>query len=282
MTESLEEENDWDDSNISMFECSEPGCVKSFQTFSELESHLDVANHCVKEERPSETLYDKLRRDWVDRFTTSVNVTENEPSEPNIHQSENVSIPALHTVIMGWALHRPRAGSIRLTDKVKKYLTAKFDLGEQSGLKADPQQVSNDMRKTRDEQNRRLFERDEWLTKSQVQGFFSRLAASRRRQQAHSEIEHNPKELFLEEKEAERQQLMAHISNELRPQHPLSYDAFNLCECARDNKLSLFNVSLLKEILHFFEIPFKSKNRKKDLIEQLMSFIQEFQCFNEV
>ena len=118
---------------------------------------------------------------------------------------------------MGWALHRPRAGSIRLSDKVKKYLTAKCDLGEQSGLKADPQQVSNDMCKTRDEQNRRLFERDEWLTKSQVQGFFSRLAASRRRQQAHSEIEHNPKELFLEEKEAERQQLMAHISNELRP-----------------------------------------------------------------
>ena len=119
------------------------------------------------------------------------------------------------------------------------------------------------MRKTRDEQNRRLFERDEWLTKSQVQGFFSRLAASRRRQQAHSEIEHNPKELFLEEKEAERQQLMAHISNELRPLHPLSYDAFNLCECARDDKLSLFNVSLLKGIFRFFEIPFKSRDRQK-------------------
>ena len=53
---------------------------------------------------------------------------------------------------MGWALRRSRAGSIRFTDKVKKYLTAKFDLGVQSGLKADPQQVSNDMRKTRDDQ----------------------------------------------------------------------------------------------------------------------------------
>ena len=80
------------------------------------------------------------------------------------------------------------------------------------------------------------------MTKSQVQGFFSRIAASRRRQQPHSEIEH--------------------ISNELRPQHPLSYEAFNLCECARDNKLSL-------------EVPFKSRDRKTDLIEQLMSFIQE-------
>ena len=75
-----------------------------------------------------------------------------------------------------------------------------FDQGEQSGLKADPQQVSNDMCKTRDEQNRWLFERDEWLTKSQLQGLFSRLAASRRRQQARSEIEHNPKELFQDEK----------------------------------------------------------------------------------
>ena len=41
---------------MSMFECSAPGCVKSFQTFSELESHLDVGDHCVKDERPSETL----------------------------------------------------------------------------------------------------------------------------------------------------------------------------------------------------------------------------------
>ena len=84
VTESSEEEKDWDDSNESMLECSEPGCVKSFQIFSKLESHLDVVDHCLKDERPSETLYDRLRRDWADRFTTSVNVTEDEPSEPNI------------------------------------------------------------------------------------------------------------------------------------------------------------------------------------------------------
>ena len=74
---------------------------------------------------------------------------------------------------------------------------------------------------------------------------------------------------------------MAHVSNEPRPQHPLSYDTFNLCEYARDNKLSLFNISLLKEILRFFEVLFKSRDRRKDPIEQLMSFIQECQCFNE-
>ena len=35
--------------------------MKSFRTFSELESHLDIGDHRVKEERQSETLYDKLR-----------------------------------------------------------------------------------------------------------------------------------------------------------------------------------------------------------------------------
>ena len=73
---------------------------------------------------------------------------------------------------MSWALVKPRAGPSMFTDKVKKCLMVKFDLGEQTGRKADPLQVSNDMRKAKDAQNNRLFTREEWLTKSQVQGFF--------------------------------------------------------------------------------------------------------------
>ena len=152
----------------------------SHKLFSELEAHLDVGDHCFEAERQSETLYDTIRTDWVERFTKTVNITEDEPCEP-VFQSESEPAPTMSCVIMGWALTKQRAGSTRFPEKVKNYLTAKFDLGEQSGLKADPQQVSNDMRKARDEQNRRLFEREEWLTKSQVQGFFSRLSANRRR-----------------------------------------------------------------------------------------------------
>lgn len=77
-----EAESSDDDTNleIDLFECSEPGCVKSFQTFSELESHLDIGDHNAKEERHThtETLYDKFHRDWAERFTTSVNITEDE------------------------------------------------------------------------------------------------------------------------------------------------------------------------------------------------------------
>ena len=76
------------DSEIDMFECSEPGCMKTFRTFSELESHLDIGDHCAKEERQSETLYDKLRRDWVDMFTTSVNITKEGTCTPGSHQTK--------------------------------------------------------------------------------------------------------------------------------------------------------------------------------------------------
>ena len=184
------------DSEIDMFECSELGYVKSFKTLSELESHLDIGNHCVKEERQSETLYDKLWRDWVDMFTTSVNIIKDATCTPGYQQSVSASPPSDQAVSTGRALPKPRAGSSRFTEKIKNNLTARFDLGEQTGRKADPQQVSNDMQKATDEQSNRLFDRKEWLTKSQVQGFFSRLAATRRRQQDPTEVNLNSKDLL--------------------------------------------------------------------------------------
>lgn len=272
--ESSDEDTDAADtsSDIEMFECSEPGCVKSFQTFSELESHLDIGDHCV-------SLYDKLRKDWVDMFTTAVNITEDAGCADSTQERVCQTSPSHQSVEMGWALPKGRVGSSRFSDKVKKYLTARFDLGEQTGRKADPQQVSSDMRQARDEQNNRLFDREEWLTKSQVQGFFSRLAAARRRQKGAAEIELSPRDLLREDEEADRQLLMEEVANELRPQHPLSYDCFNLCEYARENKLNQFNLPMLKQILRHFEVPFKSKGKKKDLIEQLLLFIQECECF---
>ena len=155
------------DSEIDMSECSEPGCIESFQTFSELGPHLDIGDHCVKEVTQSETLYDKLRRDWVDMFTTSVSVTKDATCTPASQKRPGELVNVIRP-----SCGEPRAGSSRFTEKVKNYLTARFDLGEQTGRKADPQQVSNDMRKTTDEQNNRPFDRKEWLIKTQVQGFF--------------------------------------------------------------------------------------------------------------
>ena len=80
---------------------------------------------------------------------------------------------------MGWAISKTHSGSNRFSHRVKEYLTAKFEIGER---KADPAQVGKDMRNVRNPSNKQLFNFKEWLTKSQIQNFFSSLAASRRKE----------------------------------------------------------------------------------------------------
>ena len=275
-----ENSDDNGDLELDIFECKEPGCEKSFQNYSELESHLDIGDHSVKDEQ-KETLYDKLRRDWVERFTTAVSITEDEACPTTNVANELESSSPNNAVQIGWALSKPRGGSSRFPDNVRSYLTARFDIGEQTGHKADPQKVSTDMRNARDEQNNRLFAREEWLSKTQIQSFFSRLAASRRRKQGSSkaEVDLEYKEVMREHEECERQALIEEIAEEIKPQHPISYDAFNLCESTREGKLCKFNVAMLKQIFHHFAIPFSSKYRKKDFIAELTSFIKERTCF---
>ena len=77
------------------------------------------------------------------------------------------------------------------------------------------------------------------LTKTQIKGFFSRLKAKRRRKQCSAkEVDCECKELMQENEEYERKELIAEIAKEIKPQHPISYDAFNLCQYAKENKLS--------------------------------------------
>ena len=84
--------------------------------------------------------------------------------------------------MMGCAINKTTS-STRFLEKVRDYLTAKFLVGERTGCKADPTQVEKDMRTSRSPSNERMFNSSEWLTKSQIKGFFSRLAASRRKDQ---------------------------------------------------------------------------------------------------
>ena len=83
---------------------------------------------------------------------------------------------------MGWALAKARSGSSQFSVKVKDYLTKKFDIGEKTGQKVSVEQVAKDMRNAKTHDNQWLFGREDWLTKLQVQGFFSRLAYARRKQ----------------------------------------------------------------------------------------------------
>ena len=117
---------------------------------------------------------------------------------------------------------------------MKEYLIAKCAIGEKTGDKADPTQVASDMRNAKDDENSWLFTREEWLTKNQVKGFFSRHAAGRRR---HGNEDIDLNDAYAEEEEEDRETLLADIASELSPQHPICYDTTDLCKCVKEDKL---------------------------------------------
>ena len=53
-----------EDNEVSLFECSVPGCVEAFKTFTELEMHLHVSRHTKISQ------YDNIRIDWEAKFSS--------------------------------------------------------------------------------------------------------------------------------------------------------------------------------------------------------------------
>ena len=166
--------------NASVFLCPEPGCIKTFARLVDFKLHLDVGEHLVQNEPAllEHNIYDKLKGDWVAVFAT-LQIEEHQPQHCQPCTHSEGSVPEAN---MGWALAKAACHSSQFSEKVKDYLTKKFDIGEKTGQKVSAEQVTKDMRNARTHDNKRLFAKDDWLTKLQVQGFFSRLASARRKQ----------------------------------------------------------------------------------------------------
>ena len=142
--------------SATVFVCPEPGCTKTFARFSDFELHLDVGEHVVQNEHK---IYDKLKRDWVAMFATvqtEDRQTQHCQTDSTCAHSEK-SVPEAN---MGWALAKARSGPNQFSEKVKDYLTKKFDIGEKTGLKASAEQVAKDMRNARTHDSQRRFGRE--------------------------------------------------------------------------------------------------------------------------
>ena len=100
-----------DEQSIGLFFCSEPGCKMVFKKFSKLESHLDVGEH-RQVRSDSETVYDKIRRDWAEKFLTVDNNEETGRGRTLVaHNDEqrvkNEASGSCSDLQLGWALHKP-------------------------------------------------------------------------------------------------------------------------------------------------------------------------------
>ena len=267
-----------------LFECKEPGCSYVFTTFEELQDHIHFGGHVSSLRENHESVYDRLRRDWALKFSTmSIDSRQKLPPSEQLPKSPS---GVCKFEASGWALQKPRGGGTRFSEKVKSYLTARFDVGTQTGRKSDPSQVATDMRTTRNADGSRKFSRDEWLTKGQVQSFFSRLSAiSRKRGVTRAENVESDDEgdLLLHEEMAclideRRDKEVEDIFNEMGVMHPIMYDGYDICEQTKQEGLSKFNVKTLRAMCEHFELPFKSKDIKAALINKIKDMVKECSC----
>ena len=205
-----------------MFPCPQAGCSLSFTSFDSIQSHLNYEQHEIKTSQ--ESIYDQFRRDWAARFSTIH--SENRPN-PKVH----ISSAANSSLSMGWALQKPRVGGKRYSSRVNDYLKARFDVGEQFGQKAYPEQVSIDKRNVRTEENKRLFSTEEWLTRNLVQSYFSRLSALKRKQVSGPPC-NQPGLVDIDDLIQEDDWLLqvGEVYESLSVQYPIYNDVYNLCD----------------------------------------------------
>ena len=89
------------------------------------------------------------------------------------------------------------------------------------------------MRSSRNLENQRIFSREDWLTKAQVQGFFSRVAsAGRKRGYSDATSQEENDEDYCPGEEDEQRQAVEEVTEDLGLKHSIVFDIYNVCQQA--------------------------------------------------
>lgn len=144
--------------------CPEPGCSHVSATHQVLEKHVLTGQHRISS-------HDLVTLKWKERLesiTTEIRTTRK--------ASTSTSALLTATSAQGWALRTTRRAKHH-SGAIKQYLTALFERGQQTGKKADPAAVAQDLKTARSADGKKAFHPDDWLSPQQIASFFSRLAA---------------------------------------------------------------------------------------------------------
>lgn len=171
-TENVENiESDHQGENL--FTCPEEGCILTFMRYGQLCLHLDRGNHVF----PSNSL--NLRERTQKRYASLV---ESKISSQKTLEYKNASsVLEVSVLNQGWALKCNREVK-RFSSQQISFLTQKFNFGESTGFKCDPEEVAKEMRHVKNSDGSRLFRFQDFLTPSQIGSFFSRLSLKKRKE----------------------------------------------------------------------------------------------------
>ncbi|CAH3148966.1 unnamed protein product [Pocillopora meandrina] len=276
-----QEDDDGENEQASpLFPCPEEGCIKAYSRFVSLQAHLDTGKH--KRLPEQETLYDKAKRGYASKL-----MDEGSRISTVQLQCEEQNSQCFSPLTMGWAL-KTITKKTRFTQKQNEFLKQQFEIGEQSGRKADPNEVSKMMRSSRDELGARRFLPEEVLAGQQITGFFSRLAAKKRLPPSTVNREESDEETTREDDRASQEQVIqseicAQVMREVSLQHPIvSSSGYNICELMRMGKKKLMSLSV--DMLHSIcnelgvDVSDITQRRKNPFISRLSKLVGECGC----
>ena len=155
-----------------LFPCPDDGCTKSYMTYGRLEQHLIYGKHQFRWAE-SVSLMDRAKVSHSERLEAGGSHPEVTTPDTEIH-SDSPCLPE------GWACRESAMPRHRFNSKQRRYLEEKFKHGETTGTKANPDDVSKEMRCLRDQSGKRILTVKEFLRPQQITPFFSRMACKRR------------------------------------------------------------------------------------------------------
>ena len=239
-TSTAAEPDEEDESQIEkdkqVFLCPEECCTRGFRRHSSLVKHL--AFGCCTKTIERKTLLDRAKVKYAGRLQ------EGETSLPTITSTSSSTSKSRAAPLEGWALKQAKK-AYRFNDQQRQYFTARFNIGQESGMKLDAEVVAKEMRRARGSDGERLFKVSEFLTAQQVASFFSRIAAKVKQQTVPGESLSEPNILAMEEEQNLSSAKRAVITA-LGVKHPISFEQYNICSMVKDNTLAKLKLGVLK------------------------------------
>lgn len=196
-------------------------------------------------------MLDLAKTEYADRLHEGVSDMPTMQSVATLLEDESNLAPE------GWALKESKK-SYRFNEKQKVYLESKFNIGQSSGRKVEPETVAKEMRRAIGSDGKRLFLSSEFLTVTQVTSFFTRLAAKVRQQLVPTEDD-----IFAAEEESNFSKAREEILKSIQAAHPIVFDQYNVCSMVRDNTLGTLKLGMLQMLCEKFELELPSTVRRK-------------------
>ncbi|KAL9963761.1 hypothetical protein ACROYT_G027299 [Oculina patagonica] len=262
-----EQENNSDaveDSSV-LFSCPNEGCVKVYQGYLSLEKHMSFGKCKMLPEK--ETLLDKAKKSYhilLQEDVSSAKALET----TEVEATEGTRLPE------GWALKTAKKPK-RFSEAQRKYLEDKFNLGQETGHKQNPEQVSKDMRFAKKANGSRLFSKDEFLTAQQIRSFFSRTAAKLRN--AVATTDEDIRAVEVEQEFCDARQV---VLDDVQLRHPIVYDNLNLCDMHKKGRMKALSIAMLETVCEFFGVSTDGfiATRKAEFLFSLEEIVKGCSC----